>query len=75
MVTGGDIRGSNYKEYFYGVVNIDIVRIYLFLQYINDLEVDESYVGNAYLYNLPRIRYTLWQALILVNEKEMSLFV
>ena len=31
MVTGGDIRGSNYKEYFYGVVNIDIVRIYLFL--------------------------------------------
>ena len=62
-------------EYFYGVVNIDIAIIDVSIQYLNYIEVEKSYISNAYLHSLPGRISTIWQALILVNEKEMSLFV
>ena len=48
IVAWGDITWSRDRGYYFGVVNIGIVRDDLFFGYLNNLEVTDTYVGNSY---------------------------
>ena len=48
LVEWGNITIASGKETYYGVVNIDNVRIVFLFEHINNLDVTTSYVGNSY---------------------------
>ena len=50
LVAGGNVMGSSDEATYFRVVNIDTTRTYLFLEYLNGLDVAATDVGNAYLY-------------------------
>ena len=50
LVSEGNMTVEMYKYYYCGMFNIDTVKTYFFLGHLNNLEVSDADVGNAYLH-------------------------